>query len=69
MLKLLKIYIRFDDEAQVYYAHELRVEVMALIPELMAANGVAVEGQAEDHRSVPFDLIIQQRNSATLARC
>ena len=80
-MKVFKVYVRFDEDAQVWYVHEsnvpglhaegesldeLRVEVLALIPELLAANGVNVADYNQDHKSVPFDLIAQQRNHAAI---
>jgi hypothetical protein len=76
-MTVFKVYVRFDDDAQVWYVHdsnvpglhaesgsldELRVDVLALIPELLKANGVNVADRNQGHKSVPFDLIAQQRN-------
>ncbi len=81
-MKVFKVYVRLDEESQVWYVHdsnvpglhaecasldELRVVVLALIPELLAANGVNVADRNQDHKSVPFDLIAQQRDPAAMA--
>ena len=82
MEKVFKIYVHLDEDSQVWYVFKsnvpglhaeadsldaLRDEVLALIPELLAANGIDWDDGDQDHKSVPIDLIAQQRATVTLA--
>ena len=81
-MKVLKIYARFDEEANVWYVEksnvpglraeaesqdELLKELRALIPALLRANDVDIDGGEQAHKSVPIELIAQRREHLVLA--
>ncbi len=80
-MKVFKVYARLDEESQVWYVYksdvpglhveadtqdELLEEVLALVPELIVANGLVLDGSDQDHKQVPIELIAQRRAHVAL---
>jgi len=81
-MKVFKIYARFDEKSNVWYVEksnvpglraeaetqeELLEELKILIPALLQANNVDVEGDKQAHKSVPIELIAQRREHVVVA--
>ena len=81
-MKVFKIYTRYDEESRVWYVEksnvpglraeadtqdELLKELRVLIPALLKANNVRVDGDKQDHKSVPIELIAQRRERVVVA--
>jgi predicted RNase H-like HicB family nuclease len=81
-MKVFRVYVRLDEKSQVWYVDksdvpglhveadsqdELLKEVLALLPELIVANGLALDGGDLDAQHVPIELIASQREHIALA--
>ena len=81
-MKVFRVYVRLDEKSQVWYVDksdvpglhveadsqdELLKEVLALLPELIVANCLALDGGDLDAQHVPIELIVSQREHIALA--
>ena len=76
-LRQIRVVVRYDDEAGVWYVpesnlpglhleaespNEIRQELLALIPLLLKKNATPVRSRPmDDHREVPLELIMQSK--------